>query len=1067
MNDTSSKRDTQTIQPGGSHTRHPAVKVLKTAGWSVLGIVALCIVILCTATWLLTPERLTALINREASEYFQADFKVQNARFTFWSTFPRLCLQTDSVTVTSRTLKQLPQNVRKELPADCDFLASARSMKGGINIMRFLEGSYVLHDVTVSGLRVNLVAVNDSVNNFDIMPAKAQLTEDVPYFTADSVTLSDNGVFRYYSAGTVTKAHALIRRLEMTRKHRHKDTYTVGVAGDISVRVRDLQLLRRFPFSLNGETILGFRPFRCQLRNYAVSLGNTRGILDMSLTAGGDMRINNLAYKVDSFSLTSLMRYLPGLKISELERINSKFDLKLSARLLSPFRFTSESLPSVGIDADVMPGQISYTMDSGRHYRLAHSGMRADLLFDGRRPDRSRLYIHPFTLQGEGVSLTADGNVTDIMNRPLVNMKLRGNADARRALPPFLKGNRIEVKGTADFLATASFRLAEFSSKSFSQGLRDMRIDCRVNVAKAEVRMPAEDLLAKVRGITMNFAGMSDYIGSGPQRIQTGSRVRIDSIAVEHGGARYGARGLRLTCSAPLLPMPDITALKAGLTAARVNITAPGMRFSGRDIALKATTSPEVRKNKTPAIKRKLYKSPSDSAILAHTGHTAPYITATAPVPLLKIMQRLRFNVLLSAADGRIETRHFPVSNRVRNLSASLTFDSVALRRLDLRSQQTAMRLKGSVGNLREFLSSPTPAPLRVRLEAALDTVNINQLARAYESGRVLTEGTDAVMRLGKPQISSQDTIAMLVPRNLDLSMRLSAKETKYMNLRLYNLGTEVTARDGDLKVSGLDIYSDFGHGALDLGYYTGDMSKMRMDADVAVTDINVVNFFKNFHTLLLMMPQMKNLEGMLSAKLRGGFRLYPDMYIEVPSLTADASVNGWGLTVHQNAFIRRITKMMQIHTAEDLHIADMDVRASVHDNLLELYPFNFRFTGYKLVMEGLNNFDGRLYYHIGVLESPLHFPFGINIEGMFHDPQLRFGGAAFKVKKAREITSDVMERNEMNLVREGKYYIGELIEKAAESDTTDNSGYICNVPDYRAARRHAKAVLKKLPAQR
>ncbi len=49
---------------------------------------------------------------------------------------------------------------------------------------------------------------------------------------------------------------------------------------------------------------------------------------------------------------------------------------------------------------------------------------------------------------------------------------------------------------------------------------------------------------------------------------------------------------------------------------------------------------------------------------------------------------------------------------------------------------------------------------------------------------------------------------------------------------------------------------------------------------------------------------------------------------------------------------------------------------------LLELEPFDFRFSNYGLRMQGLNNFNGDLYYHIGVERNPLHIPFGIIIEG-------------------------------------------------------------------------------------
>lgn len=45
----------------------------------------------------------------------------------------------------------------------------------------------------------------------------------------------------------------------------------------------------------------------------------------------------------------------------------------------------------------------------------------------------------------------------------------------------------------------------------------------------------------------------------------------------------------------------------------------------------------------------------------------------------------------------------------------------------------------------------------------------------------------------------------------------------------------------------------------------------MRVGCNVALDTINVVTFFKRFHTLLEMMPEMKNLSGNVSVEAKGG----------------------------------------------------------------------------------------------------------------------------------------------------------------------------------------------------
>ena len=118
-----------------------------------------------------------------------------------------------------------------------------------------------------------------------------------------------------------------------------------------------------------------------------------------------------------------------------------------------------------------------------------------------------------------------------------------------------------------------------------------------------------------------------------------------------------------------------------------------------------------------------------------------------------------------------------------------------------------------------------------------------------------------------------------------------------------------------------------------------------------------------------------------------------------------------------QSPFIRKITRMMLIESGDPIHIRDMNIHASIHDNLLQLDPFYFQFDRYKLRMVGVNNFNGDLYYHIGVEKSPVPFPFSVNIEGEFHHPKLRFGGGRYDTAHAERITSQIQEENNMNMV--------------------------------------------------
>ena len=70
----------------------------------------------------LTPERLTGIINTEASKRIGADITAHNVRYTLWSSFPRLCIDIDSIKIVSRTLYGIPSELRSDIRGMQTFL---------------------------------------------------------------------------------------------------------------------------------------------------------------------------------------------------------------------------------------------------------------------------------------------------------------------------------------------------------------------------------------------------------------------------------------------------------------------------------------------------------------------------------------------------------------------------------------------------------------------------------------------------------------------------------------------------------------------------------------------------------------------------------------------------------------------------------------------------------------------------------------------------------------------------------------------------------------------------------
>lgn len=1000
-------------------------KALKIVLWSLVGVVVATILFVVGLTLYLTPERLTRIVNKEASEYLEADVRASNVRFSFWSTYPHLCLEIDSLYVRSRTLDSVPAAVRSELPKNADFLVSTGHLRGGINIVKAIAGRYEFSDVFVDNLRLNLVAVSDSLNNYKIVPGGG--SSKIPYFRFNRVEIAKGSEITFNSIPSQALVHTVLGAsgLSLTQE---RDDYTLMLKGEVSAISDKLQLLKDFPFELDGNVRLHFKPFGVSTSNYAVKLGDVKGNMALDLKVGESMNINELSYKLEDCTVSDLLAILPNGAYPELRRIQTDMVVEATARLTSPYNVSSATLPSLEVDFRIPGGSIAYTANNTQHYSANTTGIEGRFVYDGENPAASYFDVPKFNLSGEGITANMQGRVTNLTDTPNVEVEVEARGNLQRVdklvagLEPFKLTGNVDAKAKVKFSIADNALLGTelamsvtapqlgFKSKGYTLDIKDLKISGK---EKYPGRLNVSSLLSEIP------FGMQADIGSA--RFSDA----VDTIQLH-------AAGLHLK--------GEMGRLGAGkiLESFKVTITGDGAKlFSNEatgDVGTYALELTAKRRNKRVVPKE--YAAPDswsvDARTLAYAPHTPELLNVTLPTSARDMMAAWDVKGDVKVKSGNLLTHQFPGRVYLRDIDVATTFDTLRVKNMTLRTEGTQISLSATAGNLHQFLCTNTPAPLPLNVDVKMDTLQVNRIARVYAKTHPHIHDRDGrVSPTG--QSSFADTLAMLIPRNIDARIQASAMETRYINLHLYDLFTKMHLHNGVADIDTLRIAADFGHAGAKIRYNTADMQHLGVDVDVDVEDVDVVGFFQNFKKLLLMMPEMKNLSGTLGAHCTGHIDVFPNMYLNVPSADASLHVTGDSLRVKQNHFIRHITRMLLIRDSGVLQIADMSVRAAVHDNLLELFPFNFKVSDYELRMVGLNNFNGEMYYHIGVEKWPLKMPFGINIEGHYHHPKVHFGGKDWKNVKGTKITAGVMDYNRVNLVKEARRYGHEFVRAAAE----------------------------------
>ena len=141
-------------------------RIAKITAWTIGITIALVVLLLSAAVWILTPARLTPLVRDIANKNLNAEVTLSKAELTLWKTFPHLYIDLDSVTVKSDAFAALDASQRALLPQDADTLVSIDKFHGAINLPALLKGDIKLYDVELTYPKVNAVSYNNEICNF-------------------------------------------------------------------------------------------------------------------------------------------------------------------------------------------------------------------------------------------------------------------------------------------------------------------------------------------------------------------------------------------------------------------------------------------------------------------------------------------------------------------------------------------------------------------------------------------------------------------------------------------------------------------------------------------------------------------------------------------------------------------------------------------------------------------------------------------------------------------------------------------------------------------------------------
>lgn len=1027
--------------------------IAKIVGFTVGGIILAIILVCVGITFYLTPDRLKSIINEEGSRYLAADVKVGKIDYTLWSSFPNLRIMADSIAIDTRTLDEVPNDVMMQLPLGSRRFLYIDRISGAVNLWNALKGDITLKNIKVIQPECNIVMVNDSVNNYNIFP-KFNKNIRVPHIAVNTVDIGAPVTVKFFYLPSRIDCDAVIRSAGLRFIEGKQDNYTVALSGDLNLTTENVTTLKSIPFNVNTKIAMGFSPLTMTISDLNADVADLKTHSNASLIADNKLTVSKFNLDFSCNDILDVTKYFSFPEENKLNGIKGGFPLFAKLNLATPYEIpdnsiTSPRIPAFTLSVNIPEGEVDYPLSGKQLLHLQDLMLQADLNVDPTRPESSVLLIPMARATADGASLDVSATVTELMSGdPMLDADINCVADLAKTYRKFFAGNTLKITGTLNGGSSISCRLSGLKDKS----INDLNIkgnfklkSLKISDAVSQLTANLQNLSLKLRGSvpSMTSAGLG---GSRFNLIATSSdgsvKTRADSLALAFSNISLNGK-LEANGSLSNPAMKGAINVNAG----NFNVKSPGMRFDmqGADVSLTAS-----RRHTIWSVKSDYSTAPTsaDDSIITHrVRHTPIYLVATLPSTLLRGLGMLDLNADVKARSGVLIADGYPVRNEFSNLDLSTNLDTITIRSVGLATRGADAQLSGKVYGLRGFLLSASPYPLMLDLDARLSDVNINELSNNYYMGQARLSGKPASYKVAPlGDYTASDSLCVLIPRNLYANLRLHSDRAEYMGWQFSPLSTEITLHDGIAKIGDLSIGSGFGMVKVDWTYSTADLQDIFMQLNADITDFNVESFFKTFPMVISSSPELGNLSGTLSAKAEGKFLMFPDMFINAPSMVADLNLHTNDVEFKREGNLRRITNLMLIKGDTPLKINDLDIHGTFHDNLLQLDPFMIDCGPYKLGIAGVNNLQGEMYYHLGIHGSPLHIPFGVNFVGNWHHPSIRFGGANIHNGREREIASNLKDDVNVNIMRELKHGWLLFVENAAKYDAENNHDYVFNV---------------------
>lgn len=235
-----------------------------------------------------------------------------------------------------------------------------------------------------------------------------------------------------------------------------------------------------------------------------------------------------------------------------------------------------------------------------------------------------------------------------------------------------------------------------------------------------------------------------------------------------------------------------------------------------------------------------------------------------------------------------------------------------------------------------------------------------------------------------------------MVPYGVDIILHTTINNAIAGDMSIRNVGGDITIKDGVLVLQEMGFTSDAAVMQLTALYKSKRKNHLYAGFDFHLLNIDIAEMIKMIPDLDTIVPMLKSFAGNAEFHFAAETNLKSDYSLKYSTLKAACSIEGSDLVVLDSETFDKIKRLLMFSKKTDNKIDSLDVQFTVFKNEIDVYPFAVSMDKYSAMLYGRHNLDMSYDYNIAVLSPPILSRLGVEIKG----PD--FDNMKFKVRRSR-----------------------------------------------------------------